>query len=278
MVEADRLAPRHRPARMGEPEGQPGVHVRRPSPRPRRSRRPPRSRAGSRSGRARARARPPPTRSRTRAVSKHSSTAVAANSWVVGSRVSSTSCASGRRWKPTAPGSPRAARLPEAHRTPTGAPPGGESSGRTRASRTSSLGPPSRSSYPAFRPRSRSPSASGPVAEDGQEHAVGAAGSRRLGIVRPVRRRPRRTRNSRGRSSARAGRRPPSAPGSGSAASAARRRTAPRTTSPPRSPRRSPPGPSARTAPSGSRRRGGRCGRSARGWPPAPGAAAAPRR
>ena len=43
-------------------------------------------------------------------------------------------------------------------------------------------------------------------------------------------------------------------------------------------PRRSPRGPSARTAPSGSRRRGGRCGRPARAWPPAPARAAAPPR
>ena len=119
VVEADRLAPRDRPARVVQAELSP-ASTSSGEPRPRRPRTRPRSRAGRRSG--------PSTRpgaSPTHSVWKprlreEALGRLGVRAWVLGSRVSSTSRAlssGGSRWKPTAPGSPRAARLRRAHST-----------------------------------------------------------------------------------------------------------------------------------------------------------------
>ena len=162
---------------------------------------------------------------------KNSSAAVAAN--VLGAGQPGeldelravTAAAGGSR---TAPGSPRAARLLAAHRTPTGAPPGGRLAPRAHPRVDDQLGrsrPRGARSRPA-RARSRSPSASGPSPTIVSERAVAAAGLERLRVVRPVRAVLGVLVVAAAASCARAGRRPPSAPGSGSAASAARRTTA----------------------------------------------------
>ena len=166
--------------------------------------------------------------------------------------------------KPTAPGSPRAARLLAAQSASSGAPPG-SALGRHRSGVDHQLGRSALAQLVAGRPRALA-QAVGERARRRRRsracrrrHPAPAASGPRVGTTRP-----RRTRSSRDRSCGRARPRPPCAPGSGSAASAARRTTARRTTWPPRSPRRCRPGPSARTGPSGIRRPCGRCGRSAR--------------
>ena len=127
---------------------------------------------------------------------------------------------------PTAPGSPRAARLPAAHSTTSGAPPG-ELRRRASARVDHQLRRAALAQLVAGRPRALAQAVGErAVAEDRDQRAVAAAAAAAARGRRGGRSRRRRSRSSRARSCGRAARRRPCAPGSGSAASAARRTTA----------------------------------------------------
>ena len=218
-----------RPTRSARAGGR--GRARAPRPRPPRSRRPrrPRTRASFTSWQT-IRPSTRPGASSTHSAWKPSrakkpSAASAANAWVPGPRVSSTSAASsgGSSAKPTAPGSPRAAQAAGGAQGQQRRAAGHVLGGR-RPGVDDQLGRAALAQLVAGRPRALAQAVGHrAVADDRHERPVAAARRGRLGIVGPVRRRPRRTRSSRARSCGRGGRPPPSAPGSGSAASAARR-------------------------------------------------------